>query len=175
MQRDRSLTQPGFTLIEFVTVLVVLALLAAFAIPKFMDSTDEAHDSANKGVQGALGTAVASARAQWVADGADGVSVNFAGETIPVSSQGWPTPVAGTTDCSDLWGDLLQNPAPVIPWAAPLNKGRGYWAFTSSNASASLCLYIYRPTYPERVMWILYYAHHATLPQWRGRIIKSGF
>ncbi len=175
MLRASPLTERGFTLIEFVTVLVVVALLAAVALAKFMDASDEAHDSANMGALGVLATAVASVRAQWLADGANGTTVNFDGEAVPVSGQGWPTPVAGTTDCSDLWRDLLHNPAPVIPYATPLNKGKGYWAFTSTNANASLCLYIYRPTYPERVIWILYYAHHATLPQWRGRIIKSGF
>ncbi|MGB5202464.1 MAG: hypothetical protein WBR56_21470, partial [Sedimenticolaceae bacterium] len=104
-----------------------------------------------------------------------GNTVDFDGATVPVSVNGWPSPVAGTADCIDLWRGLLQNPPEVIPWAGPLVSGDGFWALTVANPTISVCFYIYRPAYPDRFMWIAYYAHHATLPQWNGRMLKSGF
>lgn len=165
----------GFTLIELVAVILILSILAAIALPKFLDITDQAHDSAIKAVNGSFSTAVTSVRAQWLVEGGAGSNVSFSGENVPVSANGWPSPVAGTTDCTDLWGALMHNPPEVIPLAAPYVSGDGFWAFTLTNPTLSLCYYIYRPTYPDRLMWIVYYGHHATLPQWNGRIITSGF
>lgn len=77
--------QRGFTLIELVVVIVILGILAAFAVPRFMGLEGEARAAAVKNMGGTLLSAAAMARGKCQAQGCttsvqiDGVNVAMVG------------------------------------------------------------------------------------------------
>ena len=91
--------QAGFTLIELVVVIVILGLLAATALPKFIDVTTDARKSSVRGVAGGLRSAASLARAQYVVNGSksavtvlmDGASIKVLDEDTYSGRGGRPT------------------------------------------------------------------------------------
>ena len=61
--------QQGFTLIELIMVIVILGVLAAFAVPKFADLSDAARDAVLEGGKASITSASAIAHAASLATG----------------------------------------------------------------------------------------------------------
>jgi len=80
--------QNGFTLIEMVVVIVVLGILAAIAVPKFIDLQADARLSTVNGVAGAIQGASALGHAQALVDGTVNGNVNMEGTVVVVN--GYP-------------------------------------------------------------------------------------
>lgn len=59
--------QSGFTLIELIMVIVVLGILAAFAIPKFANLGGDARAATLKGAYGSLKSTAALTHSAWLA------------------------------------------------------------------------------------------------------------
>jgi MSHA pilin protein MshB len=107
----------GFSLIELVIVIVILGLLAATAIPRFLNVTDDAENASLEGVTGGLATAVAFVRSQWEVDGRNNSNVTLDGTTVALDTRfGYPTGLTNTsatgmttTSCQEVFNTVLQS------------------------------------------------------------------
>lgn len=80
-------TQRGFTLIELVVVIVILGILAAFALPKFMGLETQARIASLRALEGSLRSSAAMAHSLWMANG--GAAINIEGNPVTMVN-GYP-------------------------------------------------------------------------------------
>lgn len=107
----------GFTLIELVIVVIVLGILAATAIPKFINLQDDANRSALRGQFGAFESAVKLYHSGWLVAGHSGAVedlASFGDGDVSSTATGYPYSTSGTgTDaynaCGELWTGITDT------------------------------------------------------------------
>lgn len=91
--------QSGFTLVEMVAVVIILAVLAANAIPRFANLSGDARQSSVNGLAGGLRSAISLTKTKWlVANSAALNTVDMNGTGVSVVNVTTTTPVSSTAN-----------------------------------------------------------------------------
>lgn len=112
--------QSGFTLIELIMVIVILGVLSAFALPKFVDLGGDAAQASASGIRAAVLSGSGIAHAKFLAQGSSG-TVTMEG-TAYTMTNGYPD------------ADDIDEIAGVDMETAPSTTG-GVTTFTVDNCS----------------------------------------
>lgn len=126
----------AFTLVELIAVIIVLAILAGVAVPKYFDYSTKAKESAAKATLGATRSAIANFYANAALTSGSGAypSLTELETDGNVLEQGIPAnPYNGSTDVqAATWNSADPPVSGTAGWNYDASAGR-FWANSATN------------------------------------------